>query len=133
MTELLADLRLRAFRGRFAWLVTVVLTACFLSTSLMGCGYSEEEMQAKLRQIDGLKEQLAAEEANNKKVQRELDDANARVEQLKNQLAAAGVNVANLKKDMEEQARALEEYKKRAAQLEAIKKRFELCAPSFKA
>jgi chemotaxis protein MotB len=83
-------------------------------------------MQAKLREIDALKEQLAAEEANNKKVQGELDDTKARVEQLKNQLAAAGVDVATLKKDMEEQARALEEYKKRAAQLEAIKRRFEL-------
>jgi chemotaxis protein MotB len=91
-----------------------------------GCGYSEEEMRAKVREIQALREQLAAEEAQNQKTQRELDELRARAEQLKGQLAAAGVDVANLKGTVEEQARALEEYKKRAAQLEAIKKRFEL-------
>jgi chemotaxis protein MotB len=90
------------------------------------CGYSEEEMRAKIREIEALKEQLAAEDMQNKKTQRELDELRAFAEQLKTQLAARGVDVANLKGTVEEQARALEEYKKRAAQLEAIKKRFEL-------
>ena len=91
-----------------------------------GCGYSEEEMRAKLREIESLQKQLSAEEAQNKKTQSQLDEARAKVEQLKMQLSAAGVDVANLKQDVEEQARALEEYKRRAAQLEAIKKRFDL-------
>jgi len=100
----------------------MLLAACAVSS----CGYSEEEMRAKLREIDSLKQQLEAEAGKNKRVQRELDDAKATVEQLKAQLKAAGINIANLNKSVEEQARALEEYKKRAAQLEAIKKRFEL-------
>jgi chemotaxis protein MotB len=72
---------------------------------LAACGYSEDEMRAK---------------------QREVDDANAHIEQLKAQLQAKGIDYAKLSKDAEEQARALEEYKKRAAQLEEIKRRFEL-------
>lgn len=102
------------------------LLLALLASLGLGCGYSEEEMRAKMREIAALKEQLAAEEAQNTKTQRELDEMRAKVEQLKTQLSAAGVDVANLKGTVEEQARALEEYKKRAAQLEAIKKRFEL-------
>lgn len=101
----------------------LLLLAAFGPT---GCGYSEEEMRAKQREIEALKNRLDAEEQRNKQFQKELDEANARIEQLKEQLAAAGVDVANLQKDMEEQARALAEYKARAAQLEEIKKRFEL-------
>ena len=107
-------------------LVVFATLIAALFGGVVGCGYSEEEMRAKLREIDSLKKQLGAEEARNKQFQKELDEARAEVEQLKEQLAAAGVNVDRLKKDMEEQARALEEYKRRAAQLEAIKKRFEL-------
>jgi chemotaxis protein MotB len=91
-----------------------------------GCGYSEEEMRAKQREIDNLRNQLSAEQAQNQKAQKEIDDARARIEQLKAQLKAAGVDMANLSKNIEEQARALEEYKKRAAELEKIKRRFEL-------
>ncbi len=90
-----------------------------------GCGYSEEEWQKKLGEIKSLQEQLNAEAAQNKKFQKELDDANATIEQLKSQLSDANVDVANLKSDVEEKAKALEEYKRRAAQLEEIKKRFQ--------
>jgi len=104
------------------WFFSVVMLSLLGS---FGCGYSEEEMRAKLREIDSLQQQLAAEEGQNKKTQGELDETRAKVEQLKMQLSAAGVDVANLKQDVEEQARALAEYKRRAAQLEAIKQRFE--------
>lgn len=91
-----------------------------------GCGYSEEEMRAKLRDIDALRRELGAEAANNKKFQKELDEARSQIEQLKSQLSDANVDVANLKTDVEQKAKALEEYKRRAAQLEEIKRRFEL-------
>jgi chemotaxis protein MotB len=106
------------------WLSSIIAAACVIFFA-SGCGYSEDQWRAKLREIDGLKQQLAAEEAQSKTAQRELDEARAMIEQLKQRLAASGVDVANLKKNMEEQARALEEYKRRAAQLEAIKRRFE--------
>lgn len=116
--------------------ITRICLCCALLASLFlvsGCGYSEDEMRARLREIEALKQQLDAEEARNKEFQKQLDEANARVEQLKEQLSAAGVDVANLKKDMEEQARALAEYKRRAAQLEAIKARFELLKAKLEA
>lgn len=90
------------------------------------CGYSEEEMRVRVRTADALRQQLAAEGGQNKKFQRELDESRGQVEQLRNQLSDANVDVANLKSDVEEKAKALEEFKRRSAQLEEIKRRFEL-------
>lgn len=101
----------------------VALFACVWA---FGCGYSEDEWQAKLREIDGLRTQLSAEQAQSRKTQQELDEARAQAEQLKAQLKAAGVDISNLNANLQEQARALEDYKRRAEQLEQIKKRFEL-------
>lgn len=109
-------------RRTSAWL----LAAVFAGSSLAGCGYSEEEMQAKNKEIESLRNQLSAEQSQSKKAKSELDEAMARVDQLKGQLKAAGVDISNLNANMEQQARALEDYKRRAEQLEAIKKRFEL-------
>ena len=102
------------------WLLLVLVGAA------AGCGYSEDEWRAKLREIDGLKQMLQAEQALNQKTTRELADAKATIEQLQQKLDDAGISIDALNKDVEEKARALEEYKKRAAQLEAIKQRFEL-------
>ncbi len=117
-------------RWRFSRLV-LMMCCVFISTS--ACGYSEEEMRAKTREIESLKKQLDAEEARNKQFQKDLDDMRAKVEQLKERLSSMGVDFASLEKDMEEQARALAEYKKRAAQLEAIKGRFELLRAKLQA
>jgi len=102
--------------------IGATLLAC---SGLLGCGYSEDEMQAKLREIENLKTQLSAEQSQNKKAKGELDEAKAKVEQLKAQLKAAGVDISNLNANLEQQARALEDFRRRAEQLEAIKKRFE--------
>ncbi|MBM4373476.1 MAG: OmpA family protein [Deltaproteobacteria bacterium] len=109
-------------------MTTKILAILGVAATLFGsgCGYSEEEMRARLRDIEGLRQQLAAEGANNKKFQRELDEARTQIEQLKSQLSDANVDVANLKSDVEEKAKALEEYKRRAAQLEEIRRRFDL-------
>jgi chemotaxis protein MotB len=90
-----------------------------------GCGPSQEEYDKKAREVEDLKNRLAAEQAASRKAQGELADAKARVEQLKEQLRAAGVDISNLNANLEQQARALEDYKKRAEQLEAIRQRFE--------
>jgi len=90
-------------------------------------------MQAKVREIENLKNQLSAEQAQNKKAKGELDEARAKVEQLKAQLKAAGVDISNLNANLEQQARALEDYRRRAEQLEAIKKRFEVLRDKLQA
>ncbi len=113
--------------------IGMVLALATVSLGASGCGYSEEEMRAKVREIEGLKKQLDAEAARNAQFQKDLDETRAKVEQLKEQLASMGVDFASMKKDMEEQARALAEYKKRAAQLEAIKARFELLRSKLQA
>ncbi len=103
------------------------------SSLAVGCGYSEDEMQAKMREIDGLKGQLSAEQERNKKAQAALEDQAAKIEQLKQQLKSAGVDISNLNANLEQQARALEDYRRRAEQLEAIRKRFELLRDKLQA
>jgi chemotaxis protein MotB len=98
-----------------------------------GCGYSEDEMQAKVREIDGLKGQLDAEQARNKKSKSDLEEAKAQIEQLKQQIKSAGVNISKLNANLEEQSKALEDYRRRADQLEAIKKRFEMLREKLQA
>ncbi|KYF69044.1 OmpA/MotB family protein [Sorangium cellulosum] len=118
-------------RRSTSWLL---LGATLLAGSgALGCGYSEEEMQAKVREIEGLKTQLSAEQAQNKKARSELDEAAARIEQLKSQLKAAGVDISNLNANLEQQARALEDFRRRAQQLEDIKKRFEVLRDKLQA
>jgi chemotaxis protein MotB len=91
-----------------------------------GCGHTEEEYGAKASEAASLKGQLDAEQARSKKAKGELDEAQVRIEQLKKQLAAAGVDISNLNANVEQQARALEDYRRRADQLDQVKKRFAL-------
>lgn len=104
----------------------LLMAAALSATVGVGCGPSEDEYRAKLSEIESLKGQLASEQAQNKKAKAELEEAATRIEQLKKQLAAAGVDISNLNANLEQQARALEDYRRRAEQLEQIKKRFEL-------
>ncbi len=103
-----------------------LLLATLLFAFGAGCGPSQDEYDAKVREANDLKNLLAAEQAKAKQVAAELADQKARVEQLKEKLREAGVDISNLNANMEQQARALEDYKKRAEQLEAIRQRFEL-------
>jgi chemotaxis protein MotB len=118
-------------RSTSSWLL--VATTLLAGSASLGCGYSEEEMQAKVREIESLKNQLSAEQAQNKKAKAELEEAAAKVDQLKRQLKAAGVDISNLNANLEQQARALEDYRRRAEQLETIKKRFELLREKLQA
>lgn len=120
-----------SMRRTTSWLL--LGAALFAFTGASGCGYSEEEMQAKAREIEALKGQLADQERQNKKTRGEIEDAKAQIEQLKQQLKAAGVDISKLNANLEEQSKALEEYRRRAEQLEAIKKRFELLREKLQA
>jgi chemotaxis protein MotB len=106
----------------------VVSLAMFplLFVLVTGCGHSEEEWQAKLRENQQLQDNLNAEKAAHQKAQGEIDDAKAQIDQLKLELKKAGVNVSNLNADLAEQKSALEKLRKDKEQLEAIRKRFEL-------
>ncbi len=92
---------------------------------IIGCGHSEQEWRKKLNEISSVSSQLKTSEKGYSQSKKELSEARAQVEQLRNQLKSAGVDVANLRQNIDEQARALEEYKQRAAQLVAIRNRYE--------
>jgi chemotaxis protein MotB len=103
----------------------LVSLAALVGTTALGCGYSEEEWQGKLREIQDMKNQLSAEQSAHGKTKKDLDETRKAVERLENQLRSAGADISNLEADKAAMARALEDYRRRAEQLEAIKKRFE--------
>lgn len=110
-------------RLTWLWLCAGLLLALFAT----GCGgHSDEEWQAKLKEVDDLKAQLQAERRAHQKTQDDYNQAKTKVEELSEQLKKAGVDVQALNASLAEQRKALEEFKRRAEQLEAIRKRFDL-------
>lgn len=95
-------------------------------TTLSACGYSQEEWDQKLREIDNLQQQLRAQRQQNQKCDADYQAALNEIQDLKKKLLESGVNLDNLTQSLEEQNRALKEFELRAKQLEAIKQRFEL-------
>ena len=103
------------------------------------CGYSEEEWQAQLAKYDQLARQFEAEKAERARLEEQLAKSQQKVTSLSRQLEQMGVNLGDLNAQLEaagaekqqlsasldELRRAVDEYKKRAAVLERIKKRFE--------
>ncbi len=111
-----------------------------LGLTLSACGYSEDEWQAQLARYNNLESEHANEKKSHASTQAELDASKQRIAELLNELQKMGVNVDELNErlqqegtekerlaaDLDEMKRALDEYKQRAAQLERIKKRFEV-------
>jgi chemotaxis protein MotB len=117
-------------RRSASWLLVAALAA---GVGGVACHPTQDEFDQKVRELESLKNQLSAEQAQNKKAKSELEEAAATIEQLKQQLKDAGLDLSKLNANLEQQARALEEYKRRAEQLEAIKKRFELLRAKLQA
>ncbi len=97
-----------------------------LALTLTACGYSQEEWDQKLREIDTLTQQLRAQQQQSQKAEADHRAALSEIQELKKKLLERGVNLDNLTQNLEEQKRALKEYEARANQLEQIRKRFEL-------
>lgn len=117
-----------------------------LALSLVGCGHSEDAWQAQLAKYNQLSHQDDQERATHASDKKELEDQRQLVAQLKDQLEKMGVNLSSLNqqleqtgsqnkalaKNLEEVNQALKEYQTRAAQLEAIKQRFEVLRDKLK-
>jgi chemotaxis protein MotB len=103
---------------------TPLLLVLSLGTTA-ACGYSQEEWDQKVRENEGLRNQLAAQKQAHEKCESDYAAALHEVEDLKGKLRERGVNLDNLTQSLEEERRALEEYKTRTDQLEAVRKRFE--------
>lgn len=118
----------------------VALMVVALAVTAFGCGYSEEEWQAQLDKYNRLVSQHQATEQKLAETEAQLQKARDRISKLESDLQAMGVDLGQLNESLasretelsklsatlEEREKALAEYKKRAAQLERIKQRFEL-------
>lgn len=100
---------------------------------IVGCGYSEEEWQARLRENQSLQQQLNAEKAAHRKTLDDLNDGQAQIEQLRAQLKKAGVDLSNLNADLAEQRAALDKLRRDKEQLDEIRKRFDLLKQKLEA
>lgn len=107
-------------------LTSRLLAMLGVAAALLGCGYSQEEWDQKVREIESLRNQLSAQRQAHDKCESDYAAAIHEVEDLKKKLRERGVNLDNLAQSLEQQRKALEEYKRRAEQLEQIRKRFEL-------
>ena len=99
-----------------------VAVAMMLTT--VGCGYSEEEMQAKQREVDRVNAELKASKAQNADDQKKSADGAAQREKLAAELKKLGYDLETSKAGNEKLTLAVQEYKARADQLAAIEARF---------
>lgn len=109
------------------------IVAIFASLFLLSCGYSEEEWQAQLAKYAELADQhnkgqdeLEAAQKRNSQLEDELKRLGVDMSKLNETLASRSTEVSQLSATLEEREKALAEYKRRAAQLERIKQRFEM-------
>jgi chemotaxis protein MotB len=118
--------RNRVFGRQFSAAIVFIAGSFLSSVVTTGCGYSQEEWDQKLREIETLQQQLKAQTQQNQKCDADYQAALAEIQDLKKKLLERGVNLENLTQSLEQQERALKEYQSRAAQLEQIRQRFEL-------
>jgi chemotaxis protein MotB len=104
-----------------------------LMVATTGCGYSQEEWDAKVRENDSLRDQLTTERQAHKKCEADNSAANQQIDELKRQLTERGVNLENMTASLAEQKKALDEYARRTEQLDAIRKRFEVLQQKLQA
>ncbi len=102
------------------------LLLAVVAAATLGCGYSQEEWDQKVREIETLRNQLTAQRQAQKKCDEDYRTALDEIEKLKKQLADAGVNLDSVSADLARNMKALEEYKRRAEQLDQIRQRFDL-------
>lgn len=93
---------------------------------LVGCGYSQEQWDQKVRENENLRNQLTTSQQSRKKCEADYADALHEIDELKRKLQERGLTLDNLSADVERQRKALEEYQSRLDQLSEIKKRFDL-------
>lgn len=123
-----------------------LLTATLLSLTLSGCGHSEEEWQAQLDKYNKLssanaEDKKALEEAREEvedtkqavlALKKQLEEMGMNLDELSSKYQAAGTEKEQLAQNLEELREALEEYKRRAAQLEKIKARYDELSKKLK-
>jgi chemotaxis protein MotB len=92
--------------------------------SAVACGHSDEEMEAKQREIDKVTAELRASKGQLAQDQAKYNESQAELERMRDQLKSAGMGLEKSKEDAAKLRTALDEYKKRADQLAVIEARF---------
>lgn len=126
-------------KSRRIGLTALLAIAASLSALTIGCGYSEEEMQAKRKKIADLEAQLGQSSERNATLEarlRELGDRNAK---LQSRLSAAGEEKRSLQNtqgeltaSLADKERALAELKERERQAQARLETFRRMVAQFK-
>ena len=105
-----------------------------------GCGYSEEEMRAKTREIERLRGELNASQTERQRMQGRLDALSTENETMTNRLRDLGENVEALRAqsgalatDLEAARRREEEFRRRQAAAEARLATFNQMIERFRA
>jgi chemotaxis protein MotB len=104
---------------------TFYAIVCILGVSAIGCGYSEEEMQAKITQIDQLTKALEASRNQEADLQGRFDKLGKENSEMMARLQAQNVSVEQLQK-------AVNQLKEREKQAEARLKTFRTMLEGFK-
>jgi chemotaxis protein MotB len=94
--------------------------------AVCACGYSQEEWDQKVAEVDTLRQQLRAQQQQGQKCDADYHSALNEIQELKKRLIESGVNLDNMSQSLDQQAQALKEYEARAKQLEQVRQRFEL-------
>jgi chemotaxis protein MotB len=100
------------------WRCAISLALVTTPALFVGCGYSEEEWQAKLNQNKALTDELNSEKAAHQKAEADLKAAG-------DQLKRLGVDISNLNASVADKDAALEKLRRDKAQLDEIRKRFD--------
>lgn len=103
--------------------IAIFLTACMTAMAAVGCGYSEEEMQAKRQRVSELESELADARQKQSQLEQKLDEVSQENRGMRDRLKAAGVSMEQLQAEKSElQAekgelqRAVEELRQREQQ-----------------
>ena len=97
------------------WIVSLMTASIFSSA----CGFSQEEMDSKQREVEKLSAELKAAKGQIASDQARFNEAQVDLDKVRGDLKTAG-------KDKDQLKRALAEYEQRTAQLSAIEARFRL-------
>ncbi len=105
--------------------LSLVAVALLLPALAAGCGHSEDEWQAKLKELEGVNAKLAKTSADKKKCDDDLAKAQDDNASLKADLDAVRGKAGDLSKLSGEQASLIERLKREKEQLDAIRARFD--------
>lgn len=93
---------------------------------VVGCGYSQEEWDQKVRETEAMRGKLGAQEVARRKCETDYADALHEADELRAQLKARGADLSHPGADIERHKRAVDEYTQRLRQVDDAKRRLEL-------